>query len=506
MTDQKSPVTQLFINGEFVNGSHPDTWDVMNPSTEAVIAKMTQANSDDVDKAVTAARKAFEAWGSTTGSERAKHLRAISAELTKRKTHLAMLETTNMGKPLKEAEWDVDDVAYCFSYYADLAEALDKKQLTPVQVPHASFTCHIRYEPIGVAACIIPWNYPLLMAAWKVAPALAAGATIVLKPSELTPLTALELARICQDVQLPPGVLNVITGTGPVTGEPLVNHKDVDKVAFTGSTWTGARIMSSSSKFIRNTTLELGGKSPIIVFDDVELDKAVEWVMFGCFWTNGQICSATSRLLVQESIADRFLARLAEAAKAIPVVDVTAKENLEKTGLLGPVVSKAQHERVLGYINGAVKEGARVIAGGRRPEQHSKGYFIEPTILSVTPSMTVWKEEVFGPVLSVTTFKDEKQAMELAHDTEYGLGGAVLSSNKDVCQRVSKALRAGIVWVNCSQPCFVEAPWGGMKRSGIGRELGPWGLDNYLEVKQITTYTSDQPWSWYTMPPTSSKL
>jgi len=313
-------------------------------------------------------------------------------------------------------------------------------------------------------------------------------------------LTALELAKISVECKLPPGVLNIITGLGKSAGEPLVNHKYVDKVAFTGSSFTGGLIGSSCGAIARPVTLELGGKSPILVFDDVDIEKAVEWIMFGCFWTNGQICSATSRLLLQKGIADKLIKRLVEETKKIYIGDVNAKENAEKTGMLGPLVSGPQLARVLAYVEGAKAEGAKVLTGGSRPSSLSKGYFIEPTILAVTPEMKIWSEEVFGPVLSVVIFTEEKEAIRLANDSEYGLAGAVLSKDIDRCNRVVKKLRCGVTWINCSQPVFVEAPWGGTKRSGVGRELGPWGLSNYLQPKQITNYVSDDPWAWYIKP------
>jgi len=335
------------------------------------------------------------------------------------------------------------------------------------------------------------------MAAWKLAPALAAGCSVVLKPSELTPLTAMELADVFVECKIPPGVVNIVTGLGSVAGQALSRHEGVDKVAFTGSVPTGSAIMSACAKDIRNITLELGGKSPIIVFDDIDIDKTVEWIMLGCFYNNGQVCSATSRLLVQESIAAKLMARLIEETKKVVVTNPNLKENKDKTGLIGPLISATQWDRVNSYIQGAVSEGAKLLTGGKRPAGLSKGYYMEPTILSVTPKMKIWREEVFGPVLAVMTFTDESQAISLANDTDHGLGAAVFSNNQQRCARISKRLRCGIVWVNCSQPTFTEAPWGGMKKSGIGRELGEWGLHNYLEVKQITSYTSQDPYGWY---------
>jgi len=488
---------KLYINGKWVAPARGQTLPVIDPSTEEVFHHVASATQEDVDLAVEAARTAFvneNGWSSWSGKMRAVYLRKISDKLKEKKDFLGKIETKDCGKPLREALWDMDDVAGCFAYYADLAEKLDERQNTVVEVPDNKFKTVIQYLPVGVVAAIIPWNYPLLMAAWKVAPALAAGCTIILKPSENTSLTALELAAIADEIGLPVGVLNVITGYGPSAGEPLTKHVAVDKIAFTGSVPTGSRIMHAAADEIKKISLELGGKSPIIVFDDVDIKEAVEWVMFGCFWTNGQICSATSRLLVHESIASKLFSRLKEETEKINVVEPTS----ELDPIIGPVVSKAQYDKVMGYIAKGKAEGATVLCGGKRPINKPKGYYIEPTIFtSVNPGMTIWREEIFGPVLSVMTFKTEKEAIQLANDSNFGLGAAVISKDTQRCQRIAKQFRAGIVWINCSQPCFIQGPWGGLKKSGIGRELGTWGLDSFLEVKQITEYTSTDPWGWY---------
>ncbi|KAI8543566.1 hypothetical protein RHMOL_Rhmol08G0228900 [Rhododendron molle] len=495
------PCRQLFIDGEWREPVKKKRIPVINPSTEQIIGDIPAATAEDVEIAVDAARRALARnkgrdWASASGAHRAKYLRAIAAKITLRKSELAKLEAIDCGKPLDEAAWDIDDVAGCFEYYADLAEGLDAKQKAPVSLPMETFKCHVLKEPIGVVGLITPWNYPLLMATWKVAPALAAGCAAILKPSELASVTCLELAEVCKEVGLPPGVLNILTGLGPEAGAPLASHPHVDKIAFTGSTATGSKIMTAAAQIVKPVTLELGGKSPILVFEDVDLDKAAEWTIFGVFWTNGQICSATSRLLVQESIATEFLDRLVKWCKNIKISDP-----MEEGCRLGPVVSAGQHEKVMKLISTAKSEGATILCGGARPQHLKKGYFVEPTIITdVTTSMQIWREEVFGPVLCVKTFSTEDEAIELANDTQYGLGAAVISKDLDRCERVTKALQAGIVWVNCSQPCFSQAPWGGNKRSGFGRELGEWGLENYLSVKQVTQYISDDPWGWYQSP------
>ncbi|XP_039815904.1 betaine aldehyde dehydrogenase 2 isoform X2 [Panicum virgatum] len=473
------PLRQLFVDGEWRAPAQGRRLPVVSPATEAHIGEIPAGTAEDVEAAVAAARAALKRnrgrdWARAPGAVRAKYLRAIAAKIIERKAELAKLEVLDCGKPYDEATWDMDDVAGCFEYFADQAEALDKRQNSPVSLPMENFKCHLRREPIGVVGLISPWNYPLLMATWKVAPALAAGCTAVLKPSELASVTCLELADVCKEVGLPAGVLNIVTGLGPDAGAPLAAHPDVNKPV----------------------TLELGGKSPIVVFDDVDIETAVEWTLFGCFWTNGQICSATSRLLIHSKIAEEFKERMVAWAKNIKVSDP-----LEEGCRLGPVVSKGQYEKIKKFISNAKSEGATILTGGVRPAHLEKGFYLEPTIIAdVSTSMEIWREEVFGPVLCVKEFSTEDEAIELANDTHYGLAGAVISRDRERCQRLSEEIDAGCIWVNCSQPCFCQAPWGGNKRSGFGRELGEGGIDNYLTIKQVTEYTSDESWGWYQSP------
>ncbi|PRP78147.1 hypothetical protein PROFUN_13949 [Planoprotostelium fungivorum] len=495
--------TKLYIDGKWVepvNGGK--SIPVINPSNEQVIIHVMGGTEEDVNRAVAAARKAFEvqsgpnAWSTLDGKDRAKFLRAISKGVADKKELLARLEATDCGKPHREAELDLDDVAGCFDYYAGLAEKIDERQDNGIKIADDRFKSTVQYAPVGVVGAIIPWNYPLLMAAWKIAPALAAGCTVVLKPSEVTPITALEFAQIVHDAGVPPGVFNVVNGYGADVGGPLSRHPEVDKVAFTGSVATGSTVMREASATIKNVTLELGGKSPIVVFNDADITDAVEWIMFGIFWTNGQICSATSRLLVQEEIADRLLERLVEETKKIHVGDPFSKEDPS----IGPLVNEIQHKKVLKYIDTAKKEGGKILTGGKRPNHLTSGYFIEPTVIvDVKENHTVWREEIFGPVLSVMRFRTEEEAIRLANDSSFGLAASILSKDEERNKRFVKAFRAGIVWVNCSQPAFYQCPWGGMKQSGIGRELGTYGLDNYLEVKQVTTYQVKESgkWGWY---------
>ncbi|GFR51349.1 hypothetical protein Agub_g13772, partial [Astrephomene gubernaculifera] len=505
MAECPVPPRQLFIGGAWVPPIKGQYMDVINPATEKPFTKIPAGTSEDVDAAVAAATAAFKSghWSRTTGEYRAKFLRAIAQKIRDDKLVLAKTETMDCGKPIDEAEWDMDDVATCFDYYAGQAEALDARNgpsAPAIDVGMAEFEVRVRREALGVVGLITPWNYPLLMATWKVAPALAAGCCCVLKPSELASLTCLELAAAAEAAGLPPGVLNVVTGTGAEAGAPLSAHPGLAKVAFTGSAATGRRVALAAAGNLRPASLELGGKSCLIVFDDADVEKAVEWAMFGAFWTNGQICSATSRLLVQRGVAPAFLEQLKKRAEAINVCDP-----LTRGCRLGPLVSEGQYRRVLDYIQSGKSEGAQLLTGGGRPPAPALpprgGYWVAPTVFTgVQPHMRIWREEIFGPVLSVAVFDSEAEAVQRANDSEYGLAGAVISGCPDRCRRVSEALECGIVWVNCSQPCFCYAPWGGIKNSGHGRELGEWGLENFLSVKQVTKYVSKDTWGWYSPP------
>lgn len=485
---------QLFIDGEWIDPASGQSIDVINPATGNAFAAVAAGNAEDVERATKAAKACFEGdWGKSTGAERAIYLDRIAAGILERADALATLEVADNGKPYPEAKWDVEDAAKCFAMYAGLARELDARQWAPLALPDQQFDCRIRLEPVGVVGQIIPWNYPLLMAAWKVAPALAAGATVVLKPSEHTPLTAVELGVIAQCAQLPAGALNIVTGTGPEAGAALLASDDIDKIAFTGSEATGQKVMRAAADRIAGVSLELGGKSPIVIFDDCDVTKAVEWVMFGAFWNQGEVCSATSRALVHRRIYPQFLERLLREVRLITVGD-----GMKDGVLLGPLVSEAQHRKVNAMVARAINDGARLLTGGKRPAYLKDGFFFEPTVFdNVSRESELWREEVFGPVLCVAPFDTEDEAIALANDTRFGLAAAVMSDDLARCDRVASRLQAGIVWINCSQPTFAEAPWGGFKRSGIGRELGQWGMDSYLETKQVTRYKSDAPWSWY---------
>lgn len=486
---------QLYINGQWVAPENNATFACIDPFDESHITDIASASPSDAERAVKAAREAFDngSWSGLSGKERAGYLRAIAREINDNLAVIATLEVRDNGKPYPEAEWDIEDAAGCFEFYADLAEAFDDNRETVIQLGDARFSSIARKEPVGVAAAIIPWNFPLLMAAWKVAPALAAGCTMVLKPSEATSLTAIELGRICEKVGLPNGVLNIIPGIGSDMGAALTEHPHVDKVAFTGSVPVGKSIMRAAAGNVKNLSLELGGKSAFIIFDDSDIDAAVEWILFGIFWNQGEVCSATSRVLVQDGIYDKLMARLVEQTQKI-----TIGNGMDDGVKLGPLVNEKQYTNVMAAIERGKTDGVTLLTGGKRPATFDKGYFVEPTIFADVPEdHPLWTHEIFGPVVTVRKFTHEDEAVASANQSEFGLAGAVMSKDKARCQRVAENLRAGIIWINCSQPTFTEAPWGGYKQSGIGRELGVWGFENYLETKQITSYDSDEAWGWY---------
>jgi len=486
---------KLFIDGQWIAPVEGASFAVVDPATEQVIHRVASATKKDIDLAVNAAREAFDhgPWPKMSGAQRAKYLRAIAAEINARIDELSKLEVLDNGKPYPEAKWDIEDTAGCFEFYAQMAEDFDNNSEEAIELPLEGFSSKAVKEPLGVAGAIIPWNFPMLMAAWKVAPALAAGCTMVLKPSELTSLTALELGVIAEKVGLPAGVLNIVTGDGANAGAPLTVHPKVDKLAFTGSVPTGTRVMQAAAQDIKNVSLELGGKSPFIVFKDADIEKAVEWILFGIFWNQGEVCSATSRVIVEKSLYKPLMKRLVTEAERIQIGN-----GLDDDVLLGAIVSKGQYDKVLSIIERAKSEGAKLISGGKRPAGFDKGYFIEPTILTdMDENSWVWQEEIFGPVVCVKTFKTEKEAIAMANNSRFGLAAAIMTKDDKRSERVAKAMRAGIIWINCSQPTFTEAPWGGYKQSGIGRELGKWGFENYLQTKQITRFTSNEPWGWY---------
>ncbi|WP_129706457.1 aldehyde dehydrogenase family protein [Priestia megaterium] len=490
-TAVKTLTLNMYINGEWKKAEKQRP--TVNPATGEVIGYAAEGSIEDMKTAIGVAREAFDSgiWSETSASERAAILFKIADKLEEAKEELAALETMDNGKPYREAEADVEDAAACFRYYAGLITKPDGQTYS---VP-APMQAMVIKEPIGVCGLIVPWNYPLLMSVWKIAPALAAGNTIVFKPSEVTPVTPTKLFEILESVGLPKGVANLVMGAGDTVGNTLIQDKRVDKISFTGGTVTGKHIMRQAAENVTKVSLELGGKSPNIIFADADFETAVDYALFGIFAGSGQICAAGSRILVEESIAERFIERFAERAQKIKVGN-----GMDQEIEMGPLVSEEHMKKVLKYIEIGKQEGARLVCGGNRITSSGleKGFFVEPTVFSnVTSNMKIVQDEIFGPVVVIQTFKDEKEAIKLANDTEYGLAGSVFTNDGAKALRVIKKLRAGITWVNTYHFTFNEAPWGGYKQSGIGRGLGTFGLEEFQEVKQININLQVDPIGWF---------
>ena len=497
--------SSLFLNGSFKSSASSTFFDIVNPSDETIIVSVVNADATDVNAAFEAAKSCFHspAFKALTGKERGNTLRLVAQKIIQNREKFAAKESENVGKPIQEALADVDDAAACFEYYAGLAEQLDERQMKEIQTSNPICKTYTRYEAKGVCVGILPWNYPLLMLSWKLAPMYAAGCTAIIKPSEFTPLTAIFFAEIAGSL-FHPGSFNLVTGTGK-TGA-LLTELSVDKVAFTGSTVTGSKIATTCAQKLCEATFELGGKSPLILFQDFitnggekeeeeKLRQAVDWIMLGCFFNAGQVCSATSRVLIEKPIFDRVVARLVEETSKIFVGNVNHPENKDRIGMVGPIVCKSQFEKVQAFVEEAKQQGAIIKIGGYRID--CPGFFYAPTVLIASTESRIFKEEVFGPVLTVLPFDTEEDALRISNNSEYGLGSAVFTDDAKRMERVTKAFEAGIVWQNCSQPTLVEAPWGGIKRSGFGRELGTWGLENYLYIKQVTKFVSKEPFVWF---------
>ncbi|PFH45469.1 hypothetical protein AMATHDRAFT_9185 [Amanita thiersii Skay4041] len=473
--------TGLFIDGKWVDPIEPATIDVVDPTNGQVITSVSAGSTKDVDVAVAAAKKAYKTvWGlHTPGYERGQLLGKLADLMEKHAEELTALEALNVGKTFKHARVaDVGGAIKCIRYYAGWA---DKVHGQTIETNDSKFA-YTRHEPFGVVGQIVPWNFPLGMVAWKLGPALATGNTIVLKPSELTPFTALKMAQLVQEAGFPPGVVNIINGYGNTVGQSISEHQGIAKVAFTGSTLTGRKILKAAAESnLKVVTLELGGKSPTIIFDDVDLQKTVQWAAMAIFYNMGQVCTAGSRIFVQESIYDKFLAGMTAIANAM---GQAAGSPFNETTQHGPQVSKTQFDRVMGYINAGKSEGATLHTGGT--QIGTEGFFIQPTIFTdVKPDMKIMREEIFGPVAAITKFKDEAEVIELANDTSYGLASNIFTENVGRAIRVSNAIESGSVWVNCALESDVGVPFGGYKQSGIGRELGQYALDTYTQVKAV---------------------
>ena len=469
----------VHIDGQWSAGS--EHLRVINPATEALLTTVNGGDEGAVDRALSAATAAFAQWSNTSGAERGAILRRIASGVQAGRERLMYLQSSNNGKPLFEAGIDVDDVIATFEYYAGLAEALDASQDSPLELPSEAFAARVRREPCGVVGLIVPWNFPMVTTAWKLAPALAAGCCVVLKPSEVTPLPELELAAIIARSGLPNGVFNLVCGTGLAVGAPLSSDSRVAKISFTGSNAVGVQVMQRAAETIKGVSLELGGKSSLLVMADADLDLAVELASGGGFFNAGQMCSATSRVLVADALADEFLQRLKARAESIRVADPFDPE-VE----MGALVNQAQYQRVLGHIDRGLSAGARLVCGGGRPADLPRGYFLQPTVFTDVPlDSALWCEEIFGPVLCVRRFASEQEAIALANDSQFGLVASVVSGDASAAQRVANALQAGLVWINAPQVIFPQAAWGGYKQSSLGRELGPWGLQAFQEIKHV---------------------
>jgi betaine-aldehyde dehydrogenase len=469
----------LYINGQWSAGH--EHLRVINPATEALLTTVNGGDERAVDQAVTAATTAFSDWSKTSGAERGAILRNIANGVRNGREHLMNLQSSNNGKPQFEAAIDVDDVIATFEYYAELAEGLDAKQDSNVPLPSDDFSARLRREPCGVVGLIVPWNFPMVTTAWKLAPALAAGCCVVLKPSEVTPLPELELAAIIAESGLPKGVFNLVCGTGLAVGAPLSADPRIAKISFTGSNAVGVQVMQRAAETVKGVSLELGGKSSLLVLADADIELAVELACGGGFFNAGQMCSATSRVLVADEVADEFLDKLKTRAEAIRVA-----EPFDPDVEMGALVNQAQYQRVLGHIDRGLSAGARLICGGNRPAHLPRGYFLQPTIFTDVPlDSALWCEEIFGPVICVRSFASEAEAIALANDSQFGLVASVVTRNTETADRVANALQAGLVWLNAPQVIFPQTAWGGYKQSSIGRELGPWGLAAFQEIKHV---------------------
>ncbi|HAR6138383.1 TPA: betaine-aldehyde dehydrogenase [Staphylococcus pseudintermedius] len=483
-----------YIDGEWVESSNKATREIINPYNQEVILEVAEGTEADVERAILAARRAFDEgrYANETGETKDQKVRAIADKIKENREELAYLETLDTGKTYEESLVDMDDIHNVFMYFAGLA---DKDGGELINSPIENTESKVVKEPIGVVTQITPWNYPLLQASWKIAPALATGCSLVMKPSEITPLTTIRVFELMEEVGFPKGVINLVLGAGSEIGDVLSSHPEVDLVSFTGGIKTGKHIMKKAADHVTNIALELGGKNPNIIFDDADFDLAVDQALNGGFFHAGQVCSAGSRIIVHNSIKDKFEKALIDAVKKIRLGN-----GFDKSTELGPLISAEHRAKVENYMKVAKEDGATIAVGGQRPEREDlqNGFFFEPTVITdCDTSMRIVQEEVFGPVVTVEGFETEEEAIRLANDSIYGLAGGVFTKDIGKAQRVASKMRMGTVWINDFHPYFAQAPWGGYKQSGIGRELGHQGLEEYLETKHILMNTNPEPVKWF---------
>ncbi|PIE69994.1 MAG: betaine-aldehyde dehydrogenase [Deltaproteobacteria bacterium] len=487
-------IRQMYIDGKWVPAGSGAVREIINPFDQSVIATVAEGDRTDAIAAIRAARAAFDTgpWAQSTAAERADYLYRLSTLIAEDREHLAYLETLNTGKTLEESRWDMDDIAGIFKYYAGLC---DKDGGEIIDAPIPDSTSIVVREPVGVCGQISPWNYPLLQAAWKMAPALAAGCTLVMKPSEITPLTTIRVTELAEKAGYPAGVVNLVLGPGAAVGAELSENTDVDLISFTGGIETGKTIMRAATANVKKVALELGGKNPHIFFADADLDLAVDAAMNGVFFHAGQICSAGTRILVHQSIAEPFVKSLKEKMER-----VTLGSGFDPATRMGPVISADHLKKIERYVAIAIEEGATLLCGGKRPEDPAlkDGFFYLPTLFDhCTAAMRIVQEEVFGPVITIETFETEAEAVSKANDTIYGLSAGFWTRDADRMQRVSRALQFGTVWINDFNVYFTQAPWGGYKQSGFGRELGKIGYEEYTEVKHVFQNHKPEKLGWF---------
>lgn len=470
---------KLLINGIWCDGLDGKVIDVINPFDGSLITQVAEATEKDIDLAVKAAKDAFTGWSGLSATERGRYLLRLADRIDENAEALAQLETLDTGHPIRDTRFlDVKRTADTFRYFGGMADKFEGS-VVPVE---SGFLNYVNRKPIGVVGQIVPWNFPLMFTSWKMAPALAAGNTIVIKPSELTPLSTLRIAELMMEVGIPAGVVNVVVGYGHTAGHALATHQDVGKVAFTGSTLTGRKVIEASASNIKKVQLELGGKGANIIFEDANIDAAVKGSAFAIFHNQGQACIAGSRLIVHESVKEEFLQKFLALAESIKIGDPK-----DPSTEMGPLTSKLHLERVLNYIEVAKSEGNTILTGGSQPDDPalSQGYFIKPTVVEAKPDDRVFQEEVFGPFVSVTTFKDDEEALRIANATEYGLGSGLWTSNLSRAHKFADAIRAGMVWVNCYKRVNPASPFGGVGKSGFGREMGFDAMREYTETKSV---------------------